>query len=83
MATTSISSRGQVVIPMAVRKGHDWKPGTVLQVVDLGDAVLLRPVSLPRRTTLDELIGCLRFEGPPKTLDEMEAGIREGARQGR
>jgi hypothetical protein len=35
--------------------------------------------NLPR-TTLEDIIGCVKYEGPTKTLDEMEAGIAEGAR---
>jgi len=29
-----------------------------------------------RRTTLDEVAGCLRYPGPAKTLDEMQAAVR-------
>ena len=37
-------------------------------------------VSTPRKKTgkIVDLIGCLRWDGPPKTLEDMERGIEEG-----
>jgi hypothetical protein len=44
------------------------------------DSIILRPVSAPPKTTVDDLLGCLPYEGVPKTLDEMDAGMARGAR---
>jgi hypothetical protein len=46
------------------------------------ESILRSSKSLPK-TTLDDILGCLKYEGPAKTLEEMEAGIAEGARQNR
>ena len=43
MAKTRLSSKGQVIIPKAVRDRHGWQPGVELEVEDRGDAVVLRP----------------------------------------
>jgi uncharacterized protein (DUF433 family) len=32
-------------------------------------------------TTLEDLAGCAGYKGPAKSLEEMEAGVREGARK--
>jgi hypothetical protein len=34
---------------------------------------------LPERT-LDEVMGCIPYEGPPRSLEEMEEAIARGAR---
>ena len=83
MRRTTVSSKGQIVIPKEVRDRHGWPPGTVLEIEDQGDAVVLRPVLALRRTTLDDLLGCTGYKGSPKTLKDMEAAIMEGARRAR
>ena len=83
MLSTTVSSKGQVVIPKAVRDLHGWTSGTVLVVEVQGDAVLLRPAPAFPRTTVDDLLGCLPYPGEAKTQEEMDAGIAEGARRSR
>jgi len=39
------------------------------------------PVQDVPETRLEDLIGCTGYQGPAKTLEEMEAGIALGARQ--
>ena len=51
MSTATLSARGQIVIPVEVRKAAGWSPGDRLQVVmDEGNEVRLRRVE-----TLDEI----------------------------
>ena len=45
MAKTRLSSKGQVIIPKAVRDRHGWEPGVELEVEDHGEAVVLRPAN--------------------------------------
>lgn len=81
--TTRLSTKGQLIIPKDIRDRHGWAPGVQLEIEDRGDHVILRsPESVPR-TTLDDILGCMRYRGPAKTLEEMEAGIAEGARKSR
>ena len=47
LATTKMSSRGQVVIPEAVRNEMGLKAGSQFVVTSLGDAVMLKKVSPP------------------------------------
>lgn len=83
MTTTTLSTKGQIIIPKEIRERHGWGPGLSLEVVEQGDSILLRPVRALPRTTVDDLLGCLPYHGRPKTLEEMEAGIAKGARKSR
>jgi len=83
MPSTTVSSKGQVVIPAQVRTAHGWKPGTVLSIEEQGDGVLLRHVPRFSRTTVDDLVGCLKYRGKAKTLEEMGQGIAKGAKRSR
>lgn len=56
-----MSSKGQVIIPKAVRDRHGWKPLTELEVEDRGDALVLRFATFFRPTTIDEVFGCLNM----------------------
>ena len=77
--TTTLSTKGQVILPKAVRDARKWPPGTRLTVEETPEGVLLRAVpmrSLPP-TTIDEVFGSLKYEGPPMTIEEMEEAIGE------
>ncbi|OHC63328.1 MAG: AbrB family transcriptional regulator [Rhodocyclales bacterium GWA2_65_20] len=80
METTSLSSKGQVILPKSVREAHRWTPGTRFVVEDAADGVLLRPIAPFPASSLEEVIGCTGYAGPAKSLEEMEAAIAEGAR---
>jgi AbrB family looped-hinge helix DNA binding protein len=44
MNTARLSSKGQVVIPTALRAARAWKAGTRFEVVDTAEGVLLKPL---------------------------------------
>ena len=79
--TTVISTKGQVILPKAVRDGRHWVAGTRLVVEERDDGVLLKTASVFQPTRAEDVFGCLAFQGTPKTLDEMEQGIAEEARR--
>lgn len=47
MRTTRLSSKGQVVIPMDIRRRLGLKPGTELLVTTAGRKIVLEAVSTP------------------------------------
>jgi AbrB family looped-hinge helix DNA binding protein len=49
IATTKLSSKGQVVIPEAVRKELGLEPGAQFVVVGEGDVVILKKIDAPDR----------------------------------
>lgn len=79
--TTRLSSKGQVIIPRQVRTTHNWKCGQELEVVDVGDGVLLKPKKPFPETTLAEVAGSLGYHGKARTIEEMDEAIRRGARE--
>jgi AbrB family looped-hinge helix DNA binding protein len=77
-AETHLTSKGQVVIPKAVRNRMRWKTGTRLQVEATDDgAVVLRPEGREEGidALIDQLSGCLRgYDRDP--IAELEADHR-------
>jgi AbrB family looped-hinge helix DNA binding protein len=56
LATTRMSSKGQVVIPESIRKRLDLKEGAQFLVVGDEDVVILKVVTLPSMNEFDALI---------------------------
>jgi AbrB family looped-hinge helix DNA binding protein len=81
MARTRLSSKGQVIIPKVVRDRQGWQPGIELEVEDRGDLVVLRRVKPFPPTTFEEVRGCLKYDGPPATIEEMDEAVAEHMRQ--
>jgi AbrB family looped-hinge helix DNA binding protein len=78
MEITRLSSKGQVIIPKALRAAHHWEAGQELIAIDVGDGILLKPKKPFPETTLAQVAGCLKYRGNPKSLDELEDAIRLG-----
>ena len=68
--TTVMSTKGQVILPKAIRQGRNWPPGTKLVVEETPDGVLLRQEPLIKPTTVDQVFGMLKYEGPPVSIEE-------------
>jgi AbrB family looped-hinge helix DNA binding protein len=56
LATTKMSSKGQVVIPEEIRKRLGLKAGSQFVVVGDKDTVILKAISPPSMVEFDELI---------------------------
>jgi len=76
METTKLSSKGQVVLPKAVREAQGWAAGTEFVVEPTSEGVLLRAVKPFATTQLETVFGTLARSGRPRTLAEMDDGIR-------
>jgi AbrB family looped-hinge helix DNA binding protein len=74
-ATTTVSTKGQVILPKAIRERRRWRAGTRLVVEDTPDGVLLKPAPLFAPTRPEDVAGMLAYTGRPKTLEEMDAAI--------
>jgi bifunctional DNA-binding transcriptional regulator/antitoxin component of YhaV-PrlF toxin-antitoxin module len=64
-----------------VRDAHHWAPGTEFTVIERPDGILLKPAEPPRRKLTFEEFRALvpPHEGPPVTLEDMEAAIHAEA----
>ena len=56
IATTKMSSKGQVVIPEAIRKKLNLKAGAQFVVVGTKDALILKSITPPSMDEFDELL---------------------------
>lgn len=74
--TTTISTKGQVILPKAIRDQLHWDAGTRLAVEHTADGVLLKSLTTAFAPTRPEnVFGCLPYTGKPKTVEQMNAGI--------
>ena len=62
LATTRLSSKGQVVIPEEVREKLRLVPGVQFVVVGEGDVVILKVISPPSMGDFDRLITQVRTQ---------------------
>ena len=60
IATTRMSSRGQVVIPEEIRTQYGWEPGMSFVVVGRADAIILQPVEMPDMSRFSALLSSSR-----------------------
>ena len=63
LATTKMSSKGQVVIPEVIRKRLNLKTGAQFVVVGDNDVVILKTITPPSIAEFDELIAKARKTG--------------------
>jgi len=78
MEVTRLSNEGEVIIPRSLRTAHHWEAGQELIAIVVGDGILLKPKKPFPETTLAQVAGCLKYQGKPKSLDEIEEAIRQG-----
>jgi AbrB family looped-hinge helix DNA binding protein len=88
--TTTVSTKGQVILPKAVRERRGWSAGTRLLVEDTADGVLLKRAPAFAATRSEEVFGMLpRRVSPeadprsdaPKSVEEMDAAVLLEARR--
>lgn len=80
MNTTRLSSKGQLVLPKAIREAGDWTEGTEFVVERVPEGVLLRPVRPLPATRLEDVIGCAGYRGPARSMADMTRAIAKGVK---
>ncbi|MCU4162181.1 AbrB/MazE/SpoVT family DNA-binding domain-containing protein [Acidiphilium sp. AL] len=73
--TTTVSTKGQVILPKTIREQRHWDAGTRLVVEDTADGVLLKAAPIFAPTRGADVFASLPPIGAPKTLAEMDAAI--------
>lgn len=77
METITLSSKGQLVIPKAVRQSAHLAPGDVLSVIYVDGEIRLKPLAPVAATSLDEVAGCLAKPGrKPLSEAQTQAAIK-------
>jgi len=79
--TTTVSTKGQVILPKAIRDERRRRAGTRLTVESMPDWVLLKPASPFPAAKPADVFASLAYRGKPKTVEEMDAGIAAEARR--
>jgi AbrB family looped-hinge helix DNA binding protein len=79
--TATLSTKGQVILPKAIRERRKWGAGTRLVVEEAPEGVLLKPASPFKPTRHEDVAGMLHYKGRPKTIEEMDAGIEAEIRR--
>jgi AbrB family looped-hinge helix DNA binding protein len=73
--TTVISTKGQVILPKAIRDQLQWGAGTRLTVENTPEGVLLKSTPVFAASSIDALFGSMRYDGPALSIDDMNAAI--------
>ena len=81
--TSRLSTKGQLIIPKEIRDRHGWRSGVELEIEERDECVIVRLADAAPETTLEDLIGCTGYQGPRRSLGDMEAAIARGARESR
>lgn len=83
LATTRLSSKGQVVIPEEIRKRLKLKPGDHFVVTGDKDVVILKTLAAPRMEDFDELIAETRRQAKAAGLkkSDISAAIARARKQ--
>jgi AbrB family looped-hinge helix DNA binding protein len=73
--TTTVSTKGQVILPKAIRDRRAWNPGTRLVVEETPDGVLLRRAPAFPATRPVDVFASLPHRGTPVSIEEMDAAV--------
>jgi len=77
--TTVISTKGQVILPKAIRDQLQWGAGTRLTVENTPEGVLLKSTPVFAASSIDALFGSMRPTGQALSIDDMNAAIAQEA----
>lgn len=82
-AESTLSTKGQLIIPKSIREHHNWDAGQKFTIELKDGGIFYKPKSLFPETTLEDVAGALSdlYDGPPKTLEDMEKGIEQGIKE--
>lgn len=84
VATTKLSSKGQVVIPEDVRNALGLEPGAQFVVMGDGDVVILKRIETPTRSEFRVLAAKARGQARRAGLkpDDVHKAVRKVRRRG-
>jgi AbrB family looped-hinge helix DNA binding protein len=80
-ATTTVSTKGQVILPKAIRDARNWGPGARLVVEGTTDGVLLRAERPFAQTDPEDVFGCLDPKGKHVRIEDFDKAIANEVRK--
>lgn len=83
VATTRLSSKGQVVIPEEIREQLHLEPGTRFIVLGEGDAVILKTITPPEMSEFDSIIQKARQQASEAgiTARDVDDAVKEARKR--
>ena len=78
MSTVLISTKGQIVLPIAVRKALGLEPGMRVTVKLDGKHARITPAPAKKTTSLQEIQSLLKYDGPTVPVSAMRVTAYKG-----
>jgi len=75
MESVAISSKGQFVLPKAIRSRHNWQAGTRLIVIDRGDEVVIKSAEPFAATNFESSDAPSIYSGRRLSLADMDRAV--------
>lgn len=75
MATAAITSKGQITIPVEVRRKHGLKTGDRVRFIEGENGEIILK---PKTASIKDLEGCVPWTGKPVTITDMNETIAKG-----
>jgi AbrB family looped-hinge helix DNA binding protein len=75
MESVALSSKGQFVLPKAIRDRHHWLAGTRLVVIDRGDEVVLKAAEPFAASAFESPETASVYTGKPLSLLDMDHAV--------
>ena len=79
-ATTTVSTKGQVILPKAIRDAKRWGAGERLVVEETPDGVLLRSEQASGSLKPEDVFGALAHRAKRLSDDEISQALRRAAK---
>ncbi|HEY9866315.1 MAG TPA: AbrB/MazE/SpoVT family DNA-binding domain-containing protein [Candidatus Obscuribacterales bacterium] len=78
MEITKLSGQGLVQIPASLQTIYGWQEGQEILVIDTGEGILLKAKKTFPETRLEQVAGCLKYQGEPQSIEAFNDAIRQG-----
>ena len=78
MSAVLISTKGQIVLPVAVRKALGLKPGMRVNVKISGKSAQITPAPSKKTVSLKEIQSLLKYDGPAVAVSDMRVTDYKG-----
>lgn len=75
METVKLSSKGQFILPKAIRDRHHWDAGTEFVIIDRGAELIIKPTKVFPPTQLEPPDTPSVYRGKRLSLEDMEQAI--------
>jgi len=75
METVKLSSKGQFILPKAIRDRHHWETGTEFIIIDRGEELVIKPSKVFPGTELESPETPSIYGGKPLSLEDMDRAV--------